>query len=176
MIQQDLISFSSPEEFLSHAYALEQELAERYGEMADSMEVHNNPEVARLFRELADSGESRAAKLIRQARGMELPQVPPWEFQWLRLETPGLEDGMQQLHYLMTPYQALQLAIRIEQCACTFYQRSSEDATDTDIEGLALEMLAGKQKHLAVLQAWRSREEESHVMTPEDLDPPHMPE
>ncbi|MGD8588113.1 MAG: ferritin family protein [Chromatiales bacterium] len=176
MNRQDLIIFSSQEEFLAHAHALEQELAERYGEMADSMQVHNNPAVAQLFRELADTAESYAGKLIHQARGRALPQVPPWEYQWLGIDRLGPEDCMQQLHYQMTPYQALQLALRIEQCACTFYQRSAEDATDLEIKSLAREMLDSKQKQLALLRNCQYREEAVQVAAPEDLDPPHMPE
>ena len=175
MNQPDRISFSSREEFLAHAHALEQELAERYAEMADSMQVHNNPAVAKLFRELADTGESRAGKLIRQVQDMELPQVPPWEYQWLDIDALGYEACLQQLHYLMTPYQALQLALRIEQCACTFYRRSSEDAVDPDIQDLARELFVGKQRHLALLQEW-GRRQAVQAKSPDDLDPPHMPE
>jgi hypothetical protein len=174
MNQPDAIRFSSEAEFLVHAQALEQELAERYAEIADSMEVHNNTAVAQLFRELADYGETRAGKLIRYSQGMDLPQVPPWEYQWLSID--GAENGMQRLHYLMTSCQALKLALRIEQGACTFYLRTAEDAPDTRVKSLAVEMLASKQKHLGLLREWLRREEETHVMAPEDLDPPHMPE
>jgi rubrerythrin len=176
MKRQALIRFSSREEFLAHAHALEQELAERYGEMADSMQVHNNPAVAQLFRELADRGEEHAAELIGRAQGMDLPQIPPWEYQWLGLDMPGPEDCMQQLHYQMTSSQALQLALRIEQCAGTFYQRSLQDSTDAEIKGLAREMLGSKQKHLRLLLDWQSREAAVQVEAQEDLDPPHMPE
>ncbi len=158
-----------------HAQALEQELAERYAEMADSMEVHNNTAAAQLFRELADYGESRAGELIRQAQGMELPQVPPWEYQWL-VSIDGTENGMQQLHYLMTTCEALRLALQIEQGTCDFYLRATEDASDSSVMSLAAEMLASKRKHLGLLQEWLRQELANHVPEPEDLDPPHMPE
>ena len=41
---------ASSAEFMAHAYAMEAEAAERYAEFADSMETHNNLEVASMFR------------------------------------------------------------------------------------------------------------------------------
>jgi len=40
---------ASVPEFLAHALELEAESHERYRELAECMEVHNNPEVAELF-------------------------------------------------------------------------------------------------------------------------------
>ena len=37
-------------EFLARAWAMEVEAVERYSMLADTMEEHNNPEVAELFR------------------------------------------------------------------------------------------------------------------------------
>jgi rubrerythrin len=42
------------EDLLAHARTMEAEAAERYDDLADQMEVHNNHEVARLFRKLAE--------------------------------------------------------------------------------------------------------------------------
>ncbi|NCF63809.1 MAG: rubrerythrin, partial [Gammaproteobacteria bacterium] len=39
--------------FLTYSVALEEEAAERHDELADMMDVHNNPEVAETFRKLA---------------------------------------------------------------------------------------------------------------------------
>ena len=47
--------------FLAHAIALEVEAAERYEELADVMEVHNNPEVAALFRQMSEFSRRHAA-------------------------------------------------------------------------------------------------------------------
>ena len=46
-------SMISVEELLAYSLAIEQEAAERYAELADQMEVHNNHEVAELFHKLA---------------------------------------------------------------------------------------------------------------------------
>jgi hypothetical protein len=176
MNRQDDFKFSSLEEFVAHAQALEQELAERYAEMADCMEVHNNPIVARLFSELAAYGESRAELLLRVMQGREVPRVSPWEYRWLDLVNTGLDACLQQLHYLMTPCHALQLALLIERGAYSFYLRTLEAVPECRIQELAAKMLVDLRHHLALLQAWIHQEQDSLAMTPEDLDPPHMPE
>ena len=81
-------------EFLVHAIALERESVERYEELADSMETHNNPEVARLFRKLAHFGEKHAAEIEHHAEGMELPQIPPWDFKWSTPESPEAGNSL----------------------------------------------------------------------------------
>ncbi len=174
MKQAESINFTSDAEFLAHAHALEQELTERYQEMADSMEVHNNLDAAKLFRQLADLGKSHAGELIQRAKGLELPQVPPWKYHWLRQDGP--DSCMQDAHYLMAPSEALQLALRIERCAFDFYTHSVEGSSGKSVIGLAAEMLTGKQRHLEILRGWLDKELELHPGTPEDLDPPHIPE
>ncbi|MEN8177379.1 MAG: ferritin family protein [Pseudomonadota bacterium] len=174
MSQDKSISFTSEAEFLVNAQALEQELAERYQEMADSMQVHNNLEVAGLFRKLGNYSETHAGELIHSANGLDLPQVPPWEYQWLTLDGP--ENCMQHTNYLMTPSQALQLAMRIERCAYDFYSQTAEETSDSNIRKLAVDMLTSKQKHLEQVSEWLLKASEQQPKTPEDLDPPHMPE
>jgi len=46
------MNYSLPE-FLSYAIALEQEAEERYIELADMMETHNNLDVSKVFRNMA---------------------------------------------------------------------------------------------------------------------------
>ena len=168
------IDFASEAEFMAHAQALEQELSERYKEIADSLEVHNNPAVAELFHRLADRGESHAGKLIRAAQDIKLPQIPPWEYRWLNQGGP--ENCMQDAHYQMTPTQALQLAMRIERCAYNFYSLTAEGSSDPQILKLAIEMLNSKQGHLQVICEWLQKTSDLESTAPEDLDPPHMPE
>ena len=43
---------ASAAELLAHAHKIEADAAEHYGLLAEQMETHNNPEVAKLFRKL----------------------------------------------------------------------------------------------------------------------------
>ncbi len=58
------------DEFMAQALAMEQDAAERYTEFADTLEQHNNHEVATLFRTMAEHEASmRAASWPRWAGG-----------------------------------------------------------------------------------------------------------
>ena len=102
-------SIDSLAEFLAHAIELEVESAESYRELADNMQVHNNPEVADLFRRLAGYGDAHAAEVQELAAGLELPYISPWNFKWSCPEAPEA-PCMQDAHYLMNKCQALELA------------------------------------------------------------------
>ena len=49
--------------FLAYSVALEEEAAERHDELADMMDVHNNPEVAETFRKLAHYSRLHAQEI-----------------------------------------------------------------------------------------------------------------
>ncbi len=161
-------------EFLAHAQALETESGERYRELSETLEIHNNPEAAALFQKLAHYGESRAEEVVQQTGGMALPELPPWECQWLSAEGP--HRCMEEAHYLMTPYQALRLVLRNESCSCNLYRRSLRDAVDLGVKKIASEMIREKEKHLEWLYSCIEREAETHHPPQEDLDPPNAPE
>ncbi|OOZ37746.1 ferritin family protein [Solemya velesiana gill symbiont] len=81
------------EEFLAHAMELELESVERYEQLADSMEVHNNIDTANLFRKLAHYGQKHAHEVEVLSADMTLPDLPPWEFKMnsaARISTPRL--------------------------------------------------------------------------------------
>ncbi len=174
MTEDISFDFATVAEFLAHANALEQELAQRYQEMADCMEVHNNSEVASLFRQLSEYGEIHAGKLIMQAESLDMPKVPPWKYQWLNMN--GLENSMEATHYLMTTHQGLKLAIRMEEMSHRFYTRTMQGSTFQPVQERAEKMVDLKQQHLALLNDWLIAEAESQEKPPEDLDPPNMPE
>lgn len=168
------ISFDTIAEFLAHAHALEQELAQHYKEMADCMAVHNNDEVASLFRQLSEYGETHAGTLIMQAESHDMPKVPPWKYQWLNID--GAESCMEETHYLMTAQQGLKLAIRMEEMSRRFYTLTVQGSVFQPVQELAEKMADLKQQHLTLLNDWFISKAGSHEAPLEDLDPPNMPE
>ena len=54
--------------FLAYSVALEEEAAERHDELADMMDVHNNPEVAETFRKLAHYSRLHAQEIRDHSR------------------------------------------------------------------------------------------------------------
>jgi rubrerythrin len=159
--------------FLLHAVVLEDDAASRYDELADTMEVHHNDEVAALFRQMA--GYSRlhlqeaTEHATRYAGG--LPDLKPWEFEWPGAESP--ESGQpESTHYLMTPHHALKLALAAEAGARDFYAGVAARARSEEIRKLATEFATEEAEHVEALERWLERYPPPRRAWDEDLDPP----
>ena len=168
-------SIESVEEFLAHAYALENEMVERYEELADSLEVHHNPETAELFRKLAGFGQKHADEMKTHAAGKELPRIAPWDFKWAGGTSPEAAslDGM---HYMMTPYHALELARDAEIQAEQFYSQVADLTSNSKVRKLAKEFAEEEAEHVVLVGEWIAKLPEPEDGWDEDPDPPNMPE
>ena len=60
------------EEFMAQALAMEREAVQRYSEFADAMEMHNNREVAKLFRTMAQYEGKHADQIMAEMAGPKL--------------------------------------------------------------------------------------------------------
>jgi rubrerythrin len=164
-------------ELLVHALELEQESAERYRQLAETMRIHHNVEVADLFRQLADMSEAHVSQVIARAEGIELPEIAPWDFKWSCPSSPEadcLEDN--RLSYLMTPEDALHLALHNEIRGRDFYAHVASTAPILPVRALAGEMAEEENDHVDILKDWIARVGESETCRHEDLDPPNCPE
>ena len=65
------------EELMAQALAMEREAVERYTELADVMETHNNREVAALFRTHGRTTRRKHAEQIMAQMGWTQPPAPP---------------------------------------------------------------------------------------------------
>ncbi|MCG8428547.1 MAG: ferritin family protein [Chromatiales bacterium] len=162
-------------EFLAHAEALEQESVESYEQLADSMEVHNNPEIAELFRKLARFGEKHAAEVRELAAGMTLPQINPWDFKWSTPESPE-SSGMDAAHYLMDTHQALEIALINEIQGQQFYASVADTTSNDEVRKLAREFADEETEHVELLKEWQANLDSDAPAPVEDLDPPNIPE
>jgi len=166
---------SSVAEFLAHALEMEVESAERYRELADNMEVHNNPQVATLFRRLAVEGDAHVEQVTRRCASIELPNIAPWAFKWTSPDGPE-SPAMEDLHYLMSRRQALELALHNEVRGLAFYIQVADRSLDAEVRQLAGEMAREEHAHVAMLENLLRREVDNELASPGDLDPPNMPE
>ena len=161
--------------FLAYSIALEEEAAERHDELADMMEVHNNPEVAKTFRKLAHFSRLHAQEVRDRATGRNLPAIAPWDFGWEDMEGP--ETGnIDEVNYLMHTAQALHIAMGNEKRAHDFYDAISRDSPDTGVRSLAAEFAEEEQEHLKLLEKWLDECPNRDEEMPYDPDPPHTPE
>jgi len=161
--------------FLAYSVALEEEAADRHDELADMMEVHNNPEVAETFRKLAHYSRLHAREIRDRSQGSDLPRIAPWDFGWETMEGPETAD-IGEMNYLMSVAQALNIARGNEQRAHDFYFAISEESPDEEVRALAAEFAEEEKEHLGLLEKWLARVPESDEVARFDPDPPHMPE
>jgi rubrerythrin len=165
---------ASVAEFLVHALELEHEAAERYRQLTQTMTVHHNQTVAAVFRLLADMSDAHASEVMARAEGLCLPRIAPWEFKWLCPGSPESDCDHLDVSYLMTPLQALELALLNETRGRDFYAFVAGDSPDRRVRALAAEMAAEESEHVALVTSWVLRERSVQVAVHEDLDPPNQ--
>ena len=161
---------ASSSEFMVHAYAMETEAAERYAEFADSMEMHNNREVAELFRKLARI-EQRHADQILEQMGWKQSPVASAGYRWEGTEGPETADPTE-LHYLMQPYHALQIALHNEKRARDFFKHLAKVTRDAGVRAGALEMEEEEAEHVHLIEEWLKRTPKPEANWQADQDPP----
>ncbi len=161
---------ASASEFMVHAYAMEAEAAERYAEFADSMEVHNNREVAELFRKLARI-EQRHADQILEQMGWKQSPVATANYRWEGTEGPETADPTE-LHYLMQPYHALQIALHNEKRARDFFTHLAKVSKDAGVRKGAREMEEEEAEHVRLIEEWLKRTPKPDPNWETDQDPP----
>lgn len=169
------VDVATVNDLLLRAHAMELEAAERYDEFAAQMELHNNREVAALFRKLAGierkHGDSLASDLA--ARGVQPTTRPPLG----SLGEEGLETAPAgTLHYLMTPYHALEIALRNEQRALAFFSLMADAGGPEELRTLASEFAREEAEHVQLLQQWLARTAKPRDDWAYDPDEPRMPD
>jgi rubrerythrin len=164
-------TIASSEELLAYSLALETEAVERFNDLADQMEVHHNFEVADLFRKLAVIEGIHIDNVNKASAGKELPAISAWEFEWQDGQSP--EGGaMEDAHYLMEAWHAIELAMQGEKRAVAFFRHVADTATDEGVVKLALELVEEEEEHVELLQQWQERFPKPEGDWDEDLDPP----
>jgi rubrerythrin len=163
------------QEFMVQAYAMEIEAVERYSEFADAMEMHNNREVAAMFRTMAGYEGKHAAQIMAEMGWTQPPQLPPGGFTWAGFEAPETVP-LETVHYLMQPWHALQLALAAEQRAEAFFQALANAATDESVRRAALDMRAEESEHVELVKAWMAKVPAPDGNWEDDPDPPRYNE
>jgi rubrerythrin len=142
---------SSANELYAHAIAIEREAAERYAEFAQHMADEGNEEVATLFRTLAVFEAEHLGTLEARTKGVDVPQIEPGDYAWLDAGAP--ETAAHELVFrLLTPHQALEIALQAERRAKGFFTEVKETANDPALRALAQEMAAEEEGHIAMVQ------------------------
>jgi len=169
--QEKQPTFTDLRDLLAHAYAIEVDAIDRYNLLADQMEVANSDELAALFRKLASHEEHHAREILERAGDMELPQLKLSEQKWTDAESPEAA-AMEDAHYLMTPWHALQMALKAEQRAFDFFDRIVNTTTDNDVRKWAEEFREEEAEHVRLVEDLLKRYPAPDPDWDHDDDPP----
>ena len=143
------MTIGSTTELYAHALAIEREAAERYAELAERMADLGNREVAALFAVLSAFEAEHLAELQRRTEDVDLP-VPPSRYPWLGEAAP--ETAARELVFrLITPRDALVIALQAEKRAHAFFEHAGRIAADPGVRALAREMAAEEAEHIELI-------------------------
>ena len=163
------------QDLMAHAYAMELEASERYAEFADVMATHNNRDVAELFAKLARIEQLHAGQILSSMGWTQAPAAASGDYRWLGMERPETGDHTE-LHYLMTPWHALQLSLSGEKRALANFTRIVETATDPKVKALAEELAGEEAEHGNRVHRLLRRYPKPEDSWAADPDPPASPE
>jgi rubrerythrin len=165
----------SADDLLTRAHAMELEAVDRYEEFVAQMELHGNLDVAALFRKLADIERKHADVMANDLtkRGIAIAPRAALAAQG----NEGLETAPgDALHYLMTPYHALEIALENEQRAFDFFAKLASSPLTPEIIRLANEFAEEEKMHIALVREWLGRVPKPKDDWAYDPDEPRMPE
>ena len=129
------------------AYQIEADAVERYDLLADQMATHNNPELVAVFRDLSRAEAIHRDEICRLAEGVNVVVHAQRMASWSRGESPEAAS-LDEAHYLMTPWHALQLALAAEQRALAFFKSVAESTKDPAIKKMADEFVEEEAEHV----------------------------
>jgi rubrerythrin len=159
---------------MSRAYAMELEATERYAQFAEQLDAFNNPEVAQMFRKLADIEALHAKRILEEMQWPSMPALPP-AYAWEGDEAPETAP-FDALHYLMQPWHALEIALRCEQQAQKYYESIAASKAPAQVRSAAREMAAEEAEHVRLIREWMQRVPQPQAGWDDDPDPPRMNE
>jgi rubrerythrin len=144
-------AITSPAELYAHAIAIEREAAARYSEFAERMDDLGNEAVAEIFATLARLEAEHLDALLERTAAIDLPALPEHEYGWLESGAP--ETAARELVFrLMSPRQALRIALAGEKRAAAFFESVVLTTDDPMLRALASELAADESDHIVMLE------------------------
>jgi rubrerythrin len=157
-------------DLLAVAYQIEIDAVDRYKLLADQMETHNNPELVKVFRDLARAEGIHGEEIRRMAGDFDVA-THAREIAKFGSESPE-EADLGSAHYLMTPWHALQLSLAGEERALAYFTSIVETAKDAKVKALAAELVEEEAEHVQLVHRLLKRYPKPAENWAEDLDPP----
>ena len=167
----DTPKVSNLNDLLAVAYQVEIDAVERYNVLADQMETHNNPELVKVFRDLARAEGIHGEEIRRLAGDFDVAARAREIARFGRGDSPE-EADLGSAHYLMTPWHALQLSLAGEKRALAYFTSIVETAKDPKVKTLAAELVEEEAEHVNLVHRLLLRYPKPSETWADDLDPP----
>jgi rubrerythrin len=158
-------------DLLAVAYQIEIDAVERYNLLADQMETHNNPELVRVFRDLARAEGIHGEEIRRLAGDFDVAAHARKIARFGRADSPE-EAALSDAHYLMTPWHALQLSLAGEKRALAYFTSIVGTAKDAKVKAMAAELVEEEAEHVNLVYRLLRRYPAPTESWAEDMDPP----
>jgi rubrerythrin len=126
------------------------------------MSDHDNAQVAALFARLAQIEEEHADAIVARARGLEVPALRTFEHTWFDAGPPETV-AHEFVFRLMTPHDALKVALEAEQRARGYFEQVFAHATDPDVKMLAAAMIQEEQQHIEWVERALATDPDPHL-------------
>jgi rubrerythrin len=149
----------SLEEVFALANAMEQEAANRYAELAEEMRRQHKEDLALVFAKLAAAEREHVESVARLSvsrlgKDPDSPSLVRWD-------APDSFDPETATEFknsnLITPYQALAMAVRNEERAFAFWSYLAAFAEKSEVKKAAEAMAAEELGHVTILRKERRR-------------------
>ncbi len=162
---------SNLNDLLAVAFQIESDAVDRYNLLADQMETHNNPELVKVFRDLARAEGIHGEEVRRLAGDFDVAAHAQEIAKFQRSESPE-EADLSAAHYLMKPWHALQMALKGEERALAYFTSIVETAKDPKVKALAAELVEEEAEHVNLVHRLLRRYPKPPDGWADDLDPP----
>ena len=162
---------SNLNDLLAIAYQIEIDAVDRYNLLADQMETHNNPELVKIFRDLARAEGIHGEEIRRLAGDFDVVAHARAMARVKHGESPE-EADLGSAHYMMTPWHALQLSLGGEERALAYFTMIVETAKDEKVKAMAAELVEEEAEHVNLVHRLLKRYPKPAENWADDLDPP----
>jgi rubrerythrin len=158
-------------DLLAVAYQIEIDAVDRYKLLADQMETHNNPELVKIFRDLARAEGIHGEEIRKLAGDFDVAAHAREIAKFEKSESPE-EADLGSAHYMMTPWHALQLSLVGEKRALEYFTSIVATAKDPKVKALAAELVEEEAEHVNLVHRLLKRYPQPTESWADDLDPP----
>ena len=158
------------EDFMRQAYALELEAVERYTTSPTRWRCTTTARSRRCSAPWPATRPSTRRRSWPRWAGPS-PRRRRGRFGWEGFESPEAVP-IDDVHYLMQPWHALQLALAAEQRARSLFGALAASATQDSVRQAALGMQAEEHEHVELVRAWMAKVPHPEPDWDTDPDPP----